>query len=152
MIFDDIKIPKGNFCYGKVDGKNKVCPYWRIVNDYESLSSWCSIPQAHLMIKFGAKKVPEREVVSGLYLLHPKDHKQLMYWTLKGCEENSDKFHNHEGCGEQKPMNAALLIADIDWHGGSRFLCPEHTEYFDHFFGKQDLKKVFLEKVKMMNL
>jgi hypothetical protein len=37
MIFDDIKIPYGLYCYEKVDGKNKLCPYWRIKKDFESL-------------------------------------------------------------------------------------------------------------------
>lgn len=122
------------------------------VNNYESLSSWCSAPQAHLMVKFGAKIVPEREVVAGLYLMHPRDHKRVLEMTYKGCLENSDKFINHEGAGDQKPMNAALAILDVDWHGGSRFFCPEHKEYFDHFFGKKDLKNIFLKKIKEMRL
>lgn len=122
------------------------------ITKFESLSLWCSVPQAHLMVKFGAKKVPEREVVAGLYLMHPRDHKRVLEMTYKGCLENSDKFIKHEGAGDQKPMNAALAILGIDWHGGSRFFCPEHKEYFDHFFGKKDLKNIFLKKVKEMRL
>jgi len=120
------------------------------VSDFDSLSQWCSIPQAHLMIKYGAKIVPEREVVAGLYLLHPRDHESVLKMTYEGCVENMDKFVDHEGAGDQKPMNAALSILNTDWHGGSRFLCLEHVEYFDHFFGKKDLKEVFLRKVKEM--
>ncbi len=122
------------------------------VTNYKSLSSWCSAPQAHLMVKFGAKIVPDREVVSGLYLLHPRDHKTVMAWTLRGCEENSNLFSTHEGAGEQKPMNAALAINNIDWDGGSRFFCPEHREYFDHFFGAKKMKKDFRDKLKEIGL
>lgn len=116
------------------------------ISNYKMLSKWCSAPQAHLMVKYGAKIVPKREVVAGLYLLHPKDHEQVIKWTYKGCIENCGKFIKHEGGGDQKPMNAALSIAEVDWHGGSRFLCPDHKLYFDHFFGVKKNKKKFVKK------
>jgi len=122
------------------------------VTNYEKLSQWVSAPQAHLMVKFGAKRVPEYEVCSGFYILHPDDHEDLMKWTLNGCEENADKFVKHEGGGEQKPMNAALAITGIDWDGGSKFFCPDWTDYFDHFFGAKNYKDRFREKVKEMRL
>tara|TARA_Y100000310_G_C20643536_1_gene795292 strand:+ start:568 stop:1392 length:825 start_codon:yes stop_codon:yes gene_type:complete len=122
------------------------------VSNYDSLSQWVSAPQAHIMVKFGAKKVPEYEVCSGFYILHPKDHKALMKWTLKGCEENANKFIKHEGGGEQKPMNAALAIKNIDWSGGSKFFCPDYIKYFEHFFGAKNYKDRFRAKVKEMGL
>jgi hypothetical protein len=123
-------------------GKKDIDP-----SNYKQLSQWCSAPQAHVMVKFGAEVVPDREVVAGLYLMHPRDHKRVIKLTYKGCLENCDKFQNHEGGGDQKPMNAALCIANVDWHGGSRFFCPEHKKYFDHFFGSKSLKKIFKKKV-----
>jgi hypothetical protein len=156
--FLETKCKKTWFHHGKALNKRseagrKGLTYRDIdVRNYISLSSWCSEPQAHLMIKFGAKIVPEREVVAGFYLLHPKDHEKVLRMTYEGCLENCDKFLTHEGAGDQKPMNAALAILEIDWHGGSRFFCPEHKEYFDHFFGKKDLKEVFSRKVKEMGL
>ena len=122
------------------------------ITDENSLGKWCSLPQAHLMVKYGAKVIPDREVVAGLYMLHPKDHAKVLEFTYNGCLENSDKFVNHEGVGDQKPMNAALAVLNIDWHGGSRFFCPEHTQYFDHFFGKQEQKSIFDKKVKELKL
>lgn len=122
------------------------------ITDVKSLSKWISLPSAHLMVKYGIKKLPEREVVSGLYLLHPRDHEKLLELTYKGTKENATMFVQHEGEGEQKPMNAALSILNIDWHGGSKFFCPEHVEYFDHFFGAKERKEVFLKKVKQLNL
>jgi hypothetical protein len=122
------------------------------VTSYEDLSQWVSAPQAHLMVKFGAKKVPEYEVVAGLYLLHPRDHAAFLKMTYEGCLENSTKFKKHEGGGDQKPTNASLSILDIDWHGGSRFFCPEHKEYFDHYFGKEDMKKKFWDRARNLGL
>lgn len=133
-------------------GKDGLTVHDIDVTNYKSLGRWCSQPQAWLMVKWGCKFVPQREVVSGLYLLHPRDHEKLLYWTYKGCQENAKKFAGHEGCGEQKPMNAALAYLEIDWHGGSRFFCPEHEEYFFHFFGAKEMKKDFRKKIKEMKL
>ena len=122
------------------------------IKDIDSLKKWVSLPCAYLMIEHGATKLPDREVVAGLYLLHPRDHADVLRLTYEYCVENSNKFVNHEGAGDQKPMNAALNILDVDWHGGSRFLCPEHEGYFDHFFGKQDRKKEFWRRAERMGL
>lgn len=120
--------------------------------NYEQLCRWFSKPQAYLMYKWGAKKVAEREVCSGLYVLHPRDHEQLLSLTYKGVLINSQRFIRHEGGGDQKPMNAALNTLEIDWHGGSRFFCPEHEQYFEHFFGAKDLKEKMHTKIKEMHL
>lgn len=117
------------------------------VKNFKSLSKWCSDPMAYVMVKFGAEIIPDREVVAGLYLMHPRDHEKVIKLTYKGCLENCGKFKNHEGGGDQKPLNAALAIAKVDWHGGSRFFCPEHTIFFDHFFGSKSLKRIFQKKV-----
>lgn len=127
--------------------KNKVD-----ISSVNSLSKWCSLPMAHLIVKWGGKVLPTREVVAGFYILHPKDHEAVLKKTYEGCIENSDKFGRHEGCGDQKPMNAALTVLGIDWEGGSRFFCPDHEQYFDHFFGKNDLKTVFHKRAKKMGL
>ena len=122
------------------------------IKNIESLKKWCSEPMAYLMVKHGCRKLPKREVCAGLYLLHPRDHKDVLKMTYDGCVENSDKFRKHEGGGDQKPMNAALNILETDWHGGSRFFCPEHKDYFDHFFGKDNMKEKFLDRAKRMGL
>ena len=122
------------------------------VHSYKSLSQWVSEPQAYLMVKWGCEIVPEREVVAGLYIMHPSDHEKIIEYTYKGCLMNSKKFIHHEGVGDQKPMNAALASLNVDWHGGSRFFCPEHQAYFDHFFGSKQLKKSFQTTIKKMNL
>lgn len=122
------------------------------ISDVDLLSKWCALPMAHLIVKWGGTNLPVREVVAGLYLLHPRDHERVLDLTYKGCLENSDKFVKHEGVGDQKPMNAAITVLNIDWHGGSRFFCPEHEQYFDHFFGKENLKERFHKKVKKLGL
>lgn len=121
------------------------------ITDYKSLSKWVSAPCAYLMVAHGAKRLPEREVVSGFYLLHPRDQ-ILLPTTYQYANENSRKFAHHEGGGEQKPMNAALSVLEIDWHGGSRFFCPEHLEYFDHFFGSKVLKRKMRGQLREMKL
>ncbi|KKL45890.1 hypothetical protein LCGC14_2351100 [marine sediment metagenome] len=147
--FFTTKCEKTWFHHGKDLAKRASISRKKVrLDNIESLSKWVSLPMAHLMIKHKAKKLPQREVVSGLYLLHPRDHAAVLKLTHEGCLENADKFIRHEGAGEQKPMNAALAILNVDWHGGSRFFCPEHKEYFDHFFGAKDMKKRFLKKLK----
>jgi hypothetical protein len=156
--FFDTKCDKTWFHHGK--SLKERCPAGKAgrtvdqidVTSYEDLSQWVSAPQAHLMVKFGAKKVPEYEVVAGLYLLHPRDHEAFLKMTYEGCLENADKFRGHEGGGDQKPTNASLSILDIDWHGGSRFFCPEHKEYFDHYFGKDDMKQKFWDRARKMGI
>ena len=120
--------------------------------NYDQLCSWFSKPQAYLMHKWGAKKVAEREICSGLYILHPRDHEKLLSLTYKGVLINSQHFIEHEGAGDQKPMNAVLNTLEIDWRGGSRFFCLEHKQYFEHFFGAKDLKEKMHAKIKKMNL
>ena len=122
------------------------------VSDIRSLQKWVSLPCAHLMVKYGTKIIPDREVVAGFYLLHPRDHKAVLRKTYEFCLENADKFVKHEGAGDQKPMNAALCHLGVDWHGGSRFFCPEHTKYFDHFFGKKNMKNEFHQRAKLLGL
>ena len=152
-LFFDNKCEKTWFHHGKDLGKRaKIRRKHVKLNDINSLSKWISLPAAHLMIKHGAKVLPKREVVAGLYLMHPRDHMRVIKLTYKGCRENCGKFINHEGGGDQKPMNAALSILDIDWHGGSKLLCPDHKEYFDHFFGAKNLKKRFIKKVRKLGL
>lgn len=98
-----------------------------------SLSKWISEPCAMLMIENGATRMPDREAVAGLYLMHPRDHEKVLALTYEGCKRNARRCRQHEGAGDQKPMNAALNILDIDWHGGLRFDCPDHIRYFEHF-------------------
>lgn len=156
--FFDKKCDKTWFHHGKslkercIAGKEGRTADQIDVTDYRDLSKWVSEPQAHLMVKFGARIVPEYEVVAGLYLLHPRDHKSFLEMTYKGCLENADKFRGHEGGGDQKPTNASLSILNIDWHGGSRFFCPEHTEYFDHYFGKDNMKRKFWNRAHELGL
>jgi len=147
------KSKKTWFHHGKDLHKRASIPKDKVdITNFKSLSKWCAMPQAHLMTKWGAKQLPDREVVAGLYMLHPRDHADVLRVTYEGCLENADKFVDHEGVGDQKPMNAALSIVGVDWHGGSRFFCPEHQEYFDHFFGKQNMKRKFDKRAKDMGL
>lgn len=116
------------------------------IKDYKSLCKWVSEPCAWLMIKNNAEILPDREAVAGFYLLHPRDHSKLLKKTYEFCCDLISGFKkNHEDCGDQKPMNAALSILKIDWHGGSRFDCLEHEEYFIHYFGGKSSKKQFKE-------
>lgn len=115
--------------------------------NYDSLCQWVEPAMAHLMIKHKITKLPDREVVAGLYLLHPRDH-ELLHLTYEYVKEISGLFAKDGSAGEQKPFNAALCKLGIDWHGGSRFFCPEHFNYFDHFFGKKDLKEIFSKKAR----
>ena len=94
-------------------------------------------------------------VVSGFYILHPNDHEKLLKCTYEGCKIISKMFKSGFGkdsAGEQKPMNAALCKLKIDWHGGSKFFCPEHTKYFEHFFGKLDNKDRFHKKARKIGI
>jgi hypothetical protein len=151
--FFDAKCDKTWFHHGKdLAERSKFQKSQIDVKDIDSLKQWCSEPQAHLMVKHGCKILPDREVVAGLYLLHPRDHAAVLKLTYEGCLENSTKFKKHEGGGDQKPMNAALSILEVDWHGGSRFFCPEHKEYFDHYFGKDNMKQQFWDRSKEMGL
>lgn len=114
----------------------------------KSLSIWVSEPCAYLMIKHGAKKLPPRQVCAGFYILHPSDHSKLIKTTYKYCKEIVGKFINSPDVGDQKPMNAAISVLDIDYAGGSRFECPEHIEYFNHYFGKKKQKNDFKKKIQ----
>lgn len=141
------------FHHGKDCGKRASITRDKVnIKNEDILSKWCSLPMAHLIVKYGGTKIPEREVVAGLYLMHPRDHEKVLKMTYEGCLENANKFDKHEGCGDQKPMNAALTVLNIDWHGGSRFFCPEHEEYFDHFFGKKNRKSIFIGKVDKLKI
>lgn len=151
--FFDTKCDKTWFHHGKdLAERSKLKKNKVDVGKLDSLKQWCSEPQAYLMVKHGCKVIPDREVVAGLYLLHPRDHATVLKLTYEGCVENSTRFKKHEGGGDQKPMNAALSILNIDWHGGSRFFCPEHKEYFDHYFGKDDMKQKFWDRARKMGL
>jgi len=123
------------------------------VTSIRSLQKWISLPWATLMVDHGSKIIPDREVVAGFYLLHPDDHEALLKKTYEYCLENSYKFNNHEGAGDQKPMNAAICNLGIDWHGGSRFFCPEYKEYCEHFFGgggsSKDPFRAMVKKLKL---
>lgn len=147
------KCEKTWFHHGKdLEKRAKISRNKIKVNDIKSLSQWASLPMASLMVRHGATKLPEREVVAGFYLLHPRDHTNVLKMTYEFCLENVNQFIGHEGEGDQKPMNAALAVLNTDWHGGSRFLCQEHTEYFDHFFGAKDMKERFNKKRRRMGL
>ena len=122
------------------------------VKSYKSLSTWCSEPQAHLMVKWGAKVVPKREVCCGFYVLHPNDHEGVIRVMKDGVIEIRDKFCKHSGAGDQKPMNAALAVCGVDWHGGLKFDCPEHLEYFDLFLNSTQGKKDFVKQAQKMGL
>lgn len=151
--FFETKCEKTWFHHGKNLAKRSKLKKSQVnIEKIESLREWCSEPMAHLMIKYKCKKVPDREVVAGLYLLHPRDHEAVLKLTYEGCIENSNKFRKHEGGGDQKPMNAALNILEVDWHGGSRFMCPEHTEFFDHYFGKDNMKQKFWKRANDLGL
>jgi hypothetical protein len=151
--FFETKCEKTWFHHGKsLEKRAKISRKDVDIRNVKSLSRWASEPAAYLMVKYGATVLPEREVVAGFYLLHPRDHEQVLKLTYEGCKENATKFIKHEGAGDQKPMNAALAVLNVDWHGGSKFFCPEHSKYFDHFFGKKDRKQIFQRKIKKMNL
>jgi hypothetical protein len=140
-------------------GKNLASPHRATIkkkdvdmSSVKSLSKWISLPCADLMVRHKAKVLPDREVVAGLYLMHPRDHEKLLNTTYQFCKENQNKFRMHEGAGDQKPMNAALNVLAVDWHGGSRFDCPEHEQYFDHFFGKQHRKESFWAAARKLGI
>jgi len=122
------------------------------INDYKSLSKWVSAPAAFCMIKHKCKRLPDKEAVAGFYILHPRDHEKLLKLTYRNCLYISQRFDTNCDVGDQKPMNAALNILEIDWHGGDRFKCPEHLEYFNHFFGVKSMKTDFNNKIKELGL
>jgi len=151
--FFDIMCKKTWFHHGKdLAERSKLKKKQVNIKNIDSLKQWCSEPMAQLMIEHKCKLIPDREVVAGLYLLHPRDHAKVLKLTYDGCVKNATRFRKHEGSGDQKPMNAALNILETDWHGGSRFFCPEHTEYFDHYFGKDDMKQKFWDRSKKLGL
>tara|TARA_Y100000034_G_C6861891_1_gene392386 strand:- start:136 stop:966 length:831 start_codon:yes stop_codon:yes gene_type:complete len=115
------------------------------MKNYRSLSNWVSSPCAWLMQKHGATKIPDRQVCAGFYILHPNDHSSVLRLTYKYAMELSrkKKFNRHCDVGDQKPMNAALSVLNIDFSGGDRFSCPEHEDYFIHYFGSGAQKKAF---------
>lgn len=122
------------------------------VSDVRSVSKWCRPALAYLLVKYGVTEMPDREVCSGFYILHPRDHEVLPKESYNGCRLISNLFTKDGSAGEQCPLNAALCKLKTDWHGGSRFFCPEHVNYFDHFFGDKDWKIKFDTKVKEMRL
>lgn len=120
--------------------------------NYKSLSQWVSAPAAWCMVKHNCTNLPDREAVAGFYILHPSDHEKLLRLTYENCLEIVKSFKNHVDVGDQKPMNAALNILQIDWHGGNRLECQEHLEYFDHYFGTKARKQDFLDAIKKLKL
>jgi hypothetical protein len=122
------------------------------INNYKSLAQWVSAPAAWCMIKHKAKRLPDKEAVAGFYILRPEDHKKLLKLTYKNCLDRVKQFRSHMDVGDQKPMNAALNTLEIDWHGGDRFACPEHLDYFDHYFGGKSRKKDFHFMVEKLDL
>lgn len=149
--FFDKKCEKTWFHHGKDLQKKASIKRKKVkLGSFKSLKQWCSDPMAYLLAEHGAEYLPSREVVAGLCLLHPNDRKKILKKTFEFCNENKIKFVDHEGAGDQKPMNAALAHLGIDWHGGSKFFCPEHKEYFDHFFGKDKEKEEFWRLAKEM--
>lgn len=151
--FLDNKKEKTWFHHGKDLGKRARIDRSQVrMDDYKVLSKWCRNALAYLLVKYKVKEIPVREVCSGFYILHPRDHVDLPLWDIRGCDLISDKFRKNESAGEQCPLNAALCKLKVDWHGGSRFLCLEHEEYFEHFFGDIVWKKRFDRRVKQMKL
>jgi len=122
------------------------------INNYKSLAKWVSAPAAWCMIKHKAKRLPDKEAVAGFYILRPEDHEKLLKLTYENCLEIIKKFKNHVDVGDQKPMNAALNTLEIDWHGGDRFACQEHLEYFEHYFGTKSRKREFYAMIKKLKL
>ena len=124
------------------------------VNNYESLSRWVPAPTAYLLLKYGMSHWPKTECVAGLYLMHPKDHERLLKTTYEYTKEiaHLDEFNRHFGAGDQKPMNAAVNVLNIDWHGGGRSKFPECSKYFFHYFGIQDRKDDFHAKAKELGV
>jgi hypothetical protein len=152
--FLQTKSEKTWFHHGKDLQKRCSVPKNAIdTQDYNSVKQWIEESWAYLSIKHNIP-LPDREVVAGFYLLHPRDYR-LLGLTWQYVQEISNMFIKGAGkgsAGEQKPFNAALSKLNIDWHGGSRFFCPEHKEYFDHFFGARDQKQAFRHKVKKLGL
>lgn len=124
------------------------------VEDYDSLSKWVPGPTAYLLLKYGMSYFPKTEAVAGLYVLHPRDHAKLLAKTYKYTLEiaKNPKFMRHPGAGDQKPMNAALNVLNIDWHGGHRKAWSECADYMYHYFGIKDMKNRFRVKVKELGL
>jgi hypothetical protein len=132
---------------GKTLSKNQID-----ITNHKSLSQWVSVPASWCMIKHKAKRLPDKEAVAGFYILHPRDHEELLKLTYNNCIEISTKFKNNKDVGDQKPMNAALNILDVDWHGGDRFNCQEHLEFFEHYFGTKSRKKEFYDAIKKLKI
>lgn len=153
VSFLDTKKDKTWFHHGKGLAKRALIPENKVdVTSYKSLSKWCRPAFAYLLVKYGVRKLPQREVNSGFYILHPRDHEELPKWSYYGCQKISKKFRKDGSAGEQCPLNAALCKLDVDWHGGSRWLCLEHEKYFEHFFGDVEYKKRFRKTIKEMGL
>jgi len=120
--------------------------------DYKSLSKWVPDVTAYLLLKYGAKRFPVRELVAGFYILHPMVQSEVLRLTHKFTQEISrtPQFNRSSGAGDQKPMNAALNILNINYHGGSRFDCLDHSKYFIHYFGTQQMKAAFRKQLNTM--
>ena len=137
-----------------IRGSNIIHRHEVNMKNIKSLSKWCRYAFAFLLIKYKVDKLPEREVNSGFYILHPNDQCDVPRCDLEGCNIlASNKHLRRDGsAGEQCPLNAALCKLETKWEGGSRFLCPEHEEYFDHFFGAKEWKKKFRKKLKKLGI
>lgn len=142
-ILEDVSIRKSRA--GRLMKKSEVN-----INDYNSLSKWVSAPAAYCMIKHKAKKLPDREAVAGFYILHPRDHEKLLSLTYRNCLDIVKEFPNHTDVGDQKPMNAALNILEINWW------CDENknesSKFFDHFYGTKSKKTEFFKKIKELKI
>lgn len=147
------KSDKTWFHHGKgLDKRAKISKEKVDIRSFDSVSKWCRKALAYLLVEYGVESLPDREVCSGFYLLHPKDHKSLPKASYEGCRMIADKFIKDDSAGEQCPLNAALCKLNTDWHGGSRFFCPDHIKYFEHFFGDIEWKKRFQQKLKQLEL
>lgn len=147
------KTDKTWFHHGKGLEKRSKIPRSKVnMKDYKSVAKWCRPAFAYLLVKWGVKKMPEREVNSGFYVLHPRDHSSLPKMSYKGCKIIANKFRKDGSAGEQCPLNAALCKLKVDWSGGSRFFCLDHEEYFDHFFGDKEWKKKFKRKLRELKI
>lgn len=133
-------------------GKNTIRRDQVNMTDLKSLSKWCRYAFAYLLVKYGVDVLPEREVNSGLYILHPRDQVDLPTCDLEGCDilASNKTLRKHSSAGEQCSLNAALCKLKTNWHGGSRFFCLDHEKYFDHFFGDIEWKNRFDKKLKML--
>jgi hypothetical protein len=133
------------FHHGKSLEKNRTPRSQINIKDKKMVGGYLgSVPAGYMFVEHGVKKLPEREGNTGMYIMHPHDHEAIYKLTYDLYIDYMKKFPKCK-IEDQKVFNTAMCILGTDWHGGSRWLCLDHEEYFNHFIcgdGKKRFRKL----------